>query len=122
MASKKAIGKRAKSRDLMRQRKKRVSVNKRLQEFPVGSMVHIKIDSSIHSGMPHMRYQGKTGEVTGRRGLAYIIKIKLGNKTNELIVNSAHLKLQTGITRKEKISALKEKDVVVAQKRAKKEE
>ncbi|MFH1588452.1 MAG: 50S ribosomal protein L21e [Candidatus Diapherotrites archaeon] len=121
MSGKKAKGKRAKSRDLMRNGK-RPTVNKLLQKIAVGSVVHIAIDSSVHSGMPETIFQGKTGKVSGRRGRAYEVELMKGNRKVLLVVNSAHL-----IVKKEKKSDLEkeaknEKSKKKKAKKIKKEE
>ena len=90
MSSKKAKGLRAKQRDKLK-RKERPTVNKLLQEIDKGAYVKIKINSSVHSGMPHHRYHGLTGRVSGRKGKAYLVDVKLGNQPRELIVHAAHL-------------------------------
>ena len=90
MPNKKAKGKRAKQRDKMK-RKERPTVNKLLQHIENGSVVKIKINSSVHSGLPHYRYQGLTGKVSGRKGRAYVVDVKLGNQPRELIIHAAHL-------------------------------
>ena len=90
MSSKKSKGKRAKQRDKLK-RKERPTVNKLLQEIDKGSYVKIKINSSVHSGMPHHRYHGLTGRVSGKKGKAYLVDVKLGNQPRELIVHAAHL-------------------------------
>ncbi|AAM02873.1 50S ribosomal protein L21e [Methanopyrus kandleri] len=64
------------------------------QEFEEGQKVHIVIDPSVHKGMPHPRYHGRTGEVVGRQGRAYIVKIRDGGKEKKLIVYPEHLKPQ----------------------------
>ncbi|MEM0269186.1 MAG: 50S ribosomal protein L21e, partial [Candidatus Korarchaeum sp.] len=53
-------------------------------------------EPSVRRGMPHRRYQGKVGVVTGRRGDAYLVDIKLGGKTKHLIVLPVHLKKHSG--------------------------
>src|SRR3989338_155125 len=93
MASKKARGVNAKTRNLKRGKGSKVSVNKLLLEIPAGAHVQVNIDSSIHSGMPHRRFQGKTGVVTGKRGRAYLMEVLQGNQSCKLIVNSAHLRV-----------------------------
>ena len=62
-----------------------------LQEYNSGDKVVIKIDSSIHGGMPHSRYHGKVGIITEQRGRAYIVEMIEENKTRELIVRPEHL-------------------------------
>ena len=69
-------------------------ISKKIQVFEKGEKVHIIIDSSIHRGQPHPRFHGKTGEVVGQKGRAYLVAIKDGNKPKELIIRPEHLKLQ----------------------------
>ncbi|PIN84889.1 MAG: 50S ribosomal protein L21e [Candidatus Diapherotrites archaeon CG11_big_fil_rev_8_21_14_0_20_37_9] len=99
MPNKKAKGARAKTRHLMRNKVK-VTVNKVLEEIPIGSKVDIKINSSVHSAMPPKRYHGYTGEVTAKRGAAYEVAAAKGNKAVLLIVNAAHLHISKGVTPK----------------------
>jgi len=88
MPSKKAKGKRSKTRDKLKSRGK-VTVNKLLQQIPEGAKVDIVIESSVHSGIPDKRFHGFTGKVIGKQGRAYLIKLeKQGVK---LVVGAAHL-------------------------------
>ena len=64
------------------------------QRFEEGDLVHITINPSIQRGQPSPRFHGKTGKVTGKKGKAYLISLKDGNKEKELIVRPDHLKLQ----------------------------
>jgi len=64
-----------------------------LVEYKEGDVVHIKINPSIHSGMPHRRYHGRSGVVVGKRGKAYIVKVKAGDKEKVLFVRPEHLRL-----------------------------
>ncbi len=63
-----------------------------LHEYKLGDRAIIKIDPSVHKGMPHHRYQGKVGIIEEKRGSAYIIRIKDGHKIRSLIVRPEHLK------------------------------
>ncbi|MHA2358670.1 MAG: hypothetical protein ACXAB5_00210 [Candidatus Thorarchaeota archaeon] len=54
------------------------------------------IDPGFHKGMPHRRYQGKTGVVTGLRGRAVIVDVGLGKATKTLIIRRAHLQPSRG--------------------------
>jgi len=65
-----------------------------IQEFPSGARVHVLIDPSIHKGMPHPRFHGKTGEVVGKRGRAFVLKITDGNATKTVITLPEHLMAQ----------------------------
>lgn len=91
MSNKKAKGIRAKTRHKMRNRATRLAVDKMLQEFAVGAGVQVRINSSVHSGIPHRRYQGMTGTIVGKRGRAFEVDVLEGNKRHVLVVNSAHL-------------------------------
>jgi large subunit ribosomal protein L21e len=64
-----------------------------LVEYKEGDVVHIKINPSIHEGMPHRRYHGRTGVILGRRGLSYIVKVMAGDKEKILFVRPEHLRL-----------------------------
>jgi large subunit ribosomal protein L21e len=67
------------------------SVVRAIQEFETGAMVHVIIDPSIHKGMPHPRFHGKTGEVVGTRGRAFVLRVTDGNATKTLITLPEHL-------------------------------
>jgi len=60
--------------------------------YKLGDKTVLKIDPSVHKGMPHARYQGKVGTIQEKRGSAYIIHIEEGHKTRSLIVRPEHLK------------------------------
>jgi len=62
-----------------------------LHRYNIGDKAVIKIDSSIHGGMPHTRYQGKVGVVAEQRGRAYIVEMEEGGKTRRLIIRPEHL-------------------------------
>ncbi len=70
----------------------RPSPAKYLREFNVRDKVVIDAEPSERRSMPHRRYQGKIGVITGKRGHAYLVDIKLGNKIKHLIVLPVHLK------------------------------
>jgi large subunit ribosomal protein L21e len=65
-----------------------------IQEFETGAKVHVLIDPSIHKGMPHPRFHGKTGEIIGKRGRAFVLKITDGDATKTLITLPEHLMAQ----------------------------
>jgi large subunit ribosomal protein L21e len=67
------------------------SVVRAIQEFETGSKVHVLIDPSIHKGMPHPRFHGKTAEVIGKRGRAFVLKITDDDATKTLITLPEHL-------------------------------
>lgn len=63
-----------------------------LHEYGAGEKVVIKIDPSVHKGMPHSRYHGRVGDVEGKRGRAYVVKLRAGDKLKTLIVRPEHVK------------------------------
>ena len=67
------------------------SLEKLLHEFQLEDRVVINFDSSVHEGKPHIRYQGKVGIIEKKRGSAYIIRIKEGQKIRSLIIRLEHL-------------------------------
>ncbi len=67
-----------------------------LVDYEVGQRVDIIIDPSFHKGMPHRRYHGRTGVVTGKRGRGIIVDVALGKATKTLIVRPEHLRPSRG--------------------------
>lgn len=65
-----------------------------IAEFDEGQMVHLKIDPSVSGGRFHPRFNGHTGEVVGRQGKAYEVRITDGDTDKTLIVKPAHLRAQ----------------------------
>lgn len=63
-----------------------------LYDLKPGDRVVVNIDPSVHEGMPHRRYQGRVAVVTGRRGKAYMLEVKVGGKVKQLIVRPEHIK------------------------------
>ncbi|MDD1757455.1 MAG: 50S ribosomal protein L21e [Methanotrichaceae archaeon] len=69
-------------------------VIKAIQEFESGSKVHVLVDPSKHKGMPHPKFHGRTGEVVGKRGRAFVLRVTDGDATKTVIVLPEHLKAQ----------------------------
>ena len=63
-----------------------------LQTFESGDKVHIIIDPSVHKGQPHKRFYGLTATVVDSRGEAYILELKQGRKTKQVIARPEHLR------------------------------
>lgn len=88
-------GPRAGSRMKMR---KRVSekgfpkVNDLVRKFEIGDLAAIKINSSVHDGMPAHNFQGYTGRIVGTQGSAYVLSIKVGSVEKKIIATPVHLK------------------------------
>ncbi len=92
---KRSKGLRSKSRKILR---KKVSdygkspITRALQKFAIGEKVNIDVDPAVHKGMPHIRFQGLTGDVEGKQGDAYLIGINAGKKRKTIIVKPEHLR------------------------------
>ncbi len=92
---KRSKGLRSKSRHILRKKpgdRGIISIKRALQQFDEGEHVNIVIDPSIHKGMPHIRYHGKTGKIIGKQGESYIVGITDGNKIKSLIIKPEHLR------------------------------
>lgn len=63
-----------------------------LQEFEEGEFVYIDIEPASQKGMPHLRFQGRGGKVLGKRGRAFLIKVRDGGKYKTIISAPEHLK------------------------------
>lgn len=88
-------GLRSKSRHILRRKpreKGKTPVTHTLAEFAEGSKVAIKINPSVHGGMPHVRFQGLTATVAGKQGNSYRLVLMAGNKQKQLVVRPEHLK------------------------------
>jgi len=72
--------------------KGKVTVNQFLQTFEVGDRAAITLEPSIHKGMPHPKFQGRTGTIVEKRGDSYVLRIKDGAKDKDIIARAVHLR------------------------------
>lgn len=92
LTNKKSGGKRKRTRSKLKRTAPKLTIQKLLQEFEPGTKVHIQIDSSVHSGLPHHRFQGLTGIVLGKQGKkGVLVSVLHGNKPKTINVHAAHL-------------------------------
>ena len=92
---KRSKGIRSKSRKILRKKPRErgiKSITRALQQFKEGESVNIVVDSSVHKGMPHIRFHGYTGKVEGKQGESYLVGINDGKKHKTLIIRSEHLR------------------------------
>jgi large subunit ribosomal protein L21e len=68
-------------------------VTKSLQNFSPGDRVVILLEPSQVKGMPHPRFHGKTGVIKEKRGRAYVVEVKEGDKVKTVISRPEHLKM-----------------------------
>lgn len=91
----KSKGKKSKTRRKLRKNVRergKTSLEKVIQEFSEGTRVSIEIDPGVTKGQPHPKFHGRTGIITGKQGRAYVVDIKEGNKSKEVIARPEHLK------------------------------
>jgi large subunit ribosomal protein L21e len=92
---KRSRGLRSKSRHILRKKPRDrglISITRALQKFDEGERVNIVINPSIHKGMPHIRFHGKTGKIKGKQGNSYIVGLTDGKKNKNLIIKPEHLR------------------------------
>ena len=95
----KSKGYRAKTRSLLRRRPRergKTGLSKILYKYKPEEKVVVKIDPSVHKGMPHRRYHGKIGIITEKRGRAYVVGITQGKAIKEIIARAEHLEPYVG--------------------------
>ncbi len=63
-----------------------------MHKYNEGDKVAIVLDGAQQKGMPHRRFQGKTGRISGSQGRAYIIQVKDGNMNKTVVARPEHLK------------------------------
>ncbi|MEM2101935.1 MAG: 50S ribosomal protein L21e [Candidatus Bathyarchaeia archaeon] len=87
-------GYRCRTRSLLRKEpreKGKIGLSKLLRGYQPGEKVLIKINPTIHKGMPHRRYHGRIGIVIDKRGRAYAVNVTQGDATRKIIVRPEHL-------------------------------
>lgn len=65
-----------------------------VREFSEGDKVHVDIDPSVPEGRPHPKFQGHTGEVTGKQGRALRVRVNDQGNHKQLVVRPQHLRPQ----------------------------
>lgn len=95
-------GMRAGTRQILRKKPRKrgmFPLSKILYSYSINEKVLIDIEPSVHKGMPYPRFNGKVGEIIGKRGRAYIVQIRDGRKLKQLIVRPEHLRPLKGFNK-----------------------
>lgn len=90
----KAKGYRRKTRSLLKRKPRergKAGLSKLLYEYKSGEKVVVKIDPSVHKGMPHRRYHGKIGVIVNKKGRSYVVNVTQGSAVKEIIVRPEHI-------------------------------
>jgi large subunit ribosomal protein L21e len=88
-------GLRRKTRNILRKTPRSrgmTPITHEFRQFDAGEKVSVVIDPGVHHGMPHFRFQGKTGVVTGTQGRSYVVSVYDGNKLKTVVSRPEHLK------------------------------
>jgi len=99
----KSKGYRRRTRSLMRKKARergKVGLSKILREYKPGDRVVVKLNPSVHKGMPHRRFHGKVGIIEDKSGQAYVVNVTQGKAVKEIIVRPEHLE-PFGVTKGE---------------------
>lgn len=66
-------------------------ISRAIREYNEGDIVNIDLDPGIQKGMPHPKFQGRTGKVVSQRGRAYLVEVRDGGLMKEVIILPEHL-------------------------------
>ena len=92
-------GFRRKTRALLKKKPRergKIGLSKLLYNYASGEKVVVKIDPSVHGGMPHRRFHGKIGVIVNKRGRSYVVSVTQGRAVKDIIVRPEHLVPHTG--------------------------
>ncbi|UCG93851.1 MAG: 50S ribosomal protein L21e [Candidatus Aerophobus sp.] len=90
---------RAKTRSLLKRKHRergKTGLSKILRDYESGEKVLVKINPSVHKGMPHRRYHGKIGAIVNKKGRSYVVHVSQGRAVKEIIVRPEHLEPHVG--------------------------
>jgi len=68
-----------------------LTVSEQVKTFELGEKVVVSQRSSS-GGQPHMRYRGRHGVIVRKQGKCYVVLVRDGNSTKELVASSIHLR------------------------------
>ena len=70
----------------------RLNIRRVMHTYAPGDRVAIVLDGGQQRGMPHRRFQGRTGFIQEQQGKAYIVSGKDGNMQKTVIARPEHLR------------------------------
>ena len=83
------------TRSILRKNKRerrRLFIGRTMHTYQEGDKVAIVLDGAQQKGMPHRRFQGRTGEIAGTQGRAYVIRVADGNMMKTVVARPEHLR------------------------------
>ena len=70
----------------------RLNIQRIMHAYEPGDRVAIDLDGGQQKGMPHRRFQGRTGFIQEQQGSAYVVAVKDGNMQKTVIARPEHLR------------------------------
>ncbi len=67
-----------------------LGIASRIKSFDIGDKVAIVPKGNVKN-IPHPRYRGRVGDIIGKRGSAYVVKLRMMEATRQLVVPAIHL-------------------------------
>ena len=92
---KRSKGQRQGTRSILRRgrhERGRVNISRIMHDYAEGDRVAIVLDGGQQMGMPHRRFQGRTGFIQGRQGKAWVVSVKDGNMKKTVVARPEHLR------------------------------
>ena len=70
----------------------RLNIRRIMHAYEPGDRVAIILDGGQQRGMPHRRFQGRTGFIQEQQGNAYVVAVKDGKMQKTVIARPEHLR------------------------------
>ena len=72
--------------------RRRLFIGRTMHTYQEGDKVAIVLDGAQQKGMPHRRFQGRTGEIAGTQGRSYVIRGADGKMMKTVVARPEHLR------------------------------
>ncbi len=92
---KRSKGQRQGTRQILRRIKSergRLNIARVMHEYEVGDRVAVVLDGGQQKGMPHRRFNGRSGRISGKQGRAWVVEVKDGNMKKTVVARPEHLR------------------------------
>lgn len=92
---KRSKGQRQGTRQILKRSKSergRLNIARVMHEYEVGDRVAVVLDGGQQKGMPHRRFNGRSGRISGKQGRAWVIEVKDGNMKKTVVARPEHLR------------------------------
>ena len=92
---KRSKGQRQGTRQILRRSKSergRLNIARVMHEYEVGDRVAVVLDGGQQKGMPHRRFNGRSGLISGKQGRAWVVEVKDGNMKKTVVARPEHLR------------------------------